>query len=357
MRSKLLLIISLAVSVACSAQVSLNASMAPALNTRILYYDANVPSPPFTFSKSGTGNTWDFTAVTAVSGADDTTYIIPPASSPVGAGAFPTATHCTYDDGANPSYEMLKVSTTEATYLGFVADITSSGNYMPIVVTPPLAAFTFPFTYGSTATATGVAEFYATGAAIGQPSLDSVRFKNIITGVRDGVASGNMIVPSGSMAALLIREQNHSIDTVWGKGSITGGQWIVIPGTPSDQLDSSYKWYTNASLIQYATLLYKNGTIDDVAYYMKTEALKVNESQALSSKVYPNPVNTALNLEIPGSVKNVEFSVVNAQGQQVMKGSASAKSQLNVSHFQQGVYFLNMKDADGKTGTTRFVKE
>lgn len=37
-------------------QVTLTQSQAPALNSVIIYNDANVPSPPFTFSKSGTGN-------------------------------------------------------------------------------------------------------------------------------------------------------------------------------------------------------------------------------------------------------------------------------------------------------------
>ena len=92
MKIKLLTLSLLTLPMLAQSQVSLNASMAPAVNSKIIYYDANVPNPPFTFGKSGTNNIWDFTNVTAWPGAEDTTYIISPSSLPpqLPASAHPT---------------------------------------------------------------------------------------------------------------------------------------------------------------------------------------------------------------------------------------------------------------------------
>src|SRR4051794_29885710 len=79
-------------------QISLNASMAPPVNCMMLYYDANVPSPPFTFSTSGTANTWDFTTIAITPGQEDTVFIVDPASL-AGGSAFPTATYGSYEGG------------------------------------------------------------------------------------------------------------------------------------------------------------------------------------------------------------------------------------------------------------------
>ncbi|MEP7265155.1 MAG: hypothetical protein ABI772_11685, partial [Bacteroidota bacterium] len=80
------------------SQVSLTSAMAPAPNSMMLYYDANTPTPAFTFGKTGTTNTWDFSGLTAQSWDEDTTFISAPVNIP-GGSAFPTASVITHEGG------------------------------------------------------------------------------------------------------------------------------------------------------------------------------------------------------------------------------------------------------------------
>jgi len=161
---KLVLAIIVLLPVLSSAQVTLNASMAPAVNTAVIYYDANVPSPPFTFSKSGTSNTWDFTSIAPVTLADDTAFYYDPATVPF-SSSFPNATHATREDSDN-GYAMIQVNSSGVSLLGNIVDIAGNGNLLPVTTSGPILTMPFPFSYGSTNTANGIIDFYATGAAV-----------------------------------------------------------------------------------------------------------------------------------------------------------------------------------------------
>ncbi|HQW22422.1 MAG TPA: hypothetical protein PLI47_03920, partial [Bacteroidia bacterium] len=78
------------------AQVSLDNTMTPPVNSMMTFYDANVPSPPFVFSTSGTSNTWDFSGMFASPIDEDTLFIADPASIPFNS-SFPSATHSRYE--------------------------------------------------------------------------------------------------------------------------------------------------------------------------------------------------------------------------------------------------------------------
>jgi hypothetical protein len=335
------------------SQVSLNASMAPPINVKLIYYDANVPSPPFTFSKSGTTNTWDFSVLTPVAGQDDTTFVVSP-SSISGGSSFPTATHCTYEGAVNPSYTMIKVDPFGVTYLGTVADPIGTGNYMPLVIVPPLQVMTFPYTYGSSGNAMGYIEIFTTGASIGQPTLDSVRYKSTNGSVRDVLASGNMILPSGTLPAMLERSVDTQIDSAWGKGIITLNQWVLLLNTI--KVDSAFYWYTNQSLLPYAHALYDSTGLHDVNYF-KTSSVGISEMKpAASWSIYPNPVVNTLHINSDGNFHgNYELKILNVLGQVVMKGNTS-RNQFDVSSLSEGVYILNLVDEEGKTITLKFNK-
>lgn len=355
MKLKLLSIFTLGLPLLAFSQVSLNSSMAPAVGSKIVYYDANVPSPAFTFSKSGTSNTWDFSSIAAVPGADDTTYIVSP-SSISGGSAFPTATHCIYDDGASPSYTMLKVNSTGVTYLGAVADPVGTGSYVPLALVPPLQVLTFPYTYGSSGGGTAYISLTLSGAAVGQPTLDSVRSKSTVVGQRNVIASGNMILPSGTLAAILERSIDTQIDSIFGKSALTNNQWVFL--NRSTSTDSAFYWYTNQSLEPYAHALYDNTGLHDVNYYRETLVTGLDETKAMptAGNVYPNPVNNILYFNLPAVSKgDYELKMLNAEGQLVMKGNTTM-NQMDVSRLVPGVYILQLTDADGNMSSTKFIK-
>src|SRR4029077_1982950 len=116
------------------------------VNSMFLYYDANVPIPAFTFSTSGTGNTWDFTGLTANPVDDDSVFYLPPSNYPQ-SSAFPTATHATYEAG-DASINMLSVDANGGSLVGFITDPFGNNNMQAIVANPPATTINFPWTYG-----------------------------------------------------------------------------------------------------------------------------------------------------------------------------------------------------------------
>ncbi len=354
MTKRLLSLAMLCLPVLAFGQVTLDETKTPPLNSMMTYYDANVPSPIFMFNTSGTSNTWDFSSMFASSIDEDTLFIADPASIPY-SNLFPSATHATYEGGGD-SYSMIRIDATGITYLGSVSDLNDNGVFRPLIINPELLAMPFQYAYGSTASGTGYFELFETGAFIDEPTIDSIHFKSSITGQRDVVASGDMIIPSGTFPAILERRIDTKMDTLWIKGAATGNIWMVSPGFPESYLDSSFYWYTNYSNQPYAHALFDDLGLHDVNYFkdMITGISEVNNT--FNTVVYPNPSNGILNLILPPTTQKCSFTIFNTNGQIVAKGS-NTLNQLNLSNLPAGMYSLQLTTADSKASTTKFVRQ
>lgn len=336
------------------SQVTLTSSLAPSPGTMFLYYDANVPNPPFTFNKSGTANTWDFSTLFASPSDEDTVSILFPTNAPA-ASSFPGATHVQHENGEG-SYTFLKINSSGIQFMGAANDITGSGNYMPMVANMPLTAMAFPYTYGNSNSASGYFEVYATGASVGQPLADSVHYKSSINVQRDVIAGGDIIIPAGTFPAILERSIDNSIDTLWIKSSLTGGQWTISPGFPQTNLDSSFYWYTNQSLQPYAHALFDNtGTMHDVTYYKTTTASVISENTYDNIGLYPNPAADILNLDLPSGNGDYSIIIYNVSGEVVYTINTSY-SIFNISNLQKGFYIIEVRNNKGFKYSTKFVK-
>jgi hypothetical protein len=350
---KQLLAVLMSVSFMSQAQVSLNQSMAPALNTTIMYYDANVPSPPFTFATSGTANTWDFASITITPGQVDTVSVLDPANIPF-SSSFPLATHVTSENGEG-SYSVMQITSAGVHMLGNVADMSGTGNYLPITTSQPVLVMPFPYTYGSSNTANATIEVYTTGSAVGQPLADSIHYKSVLTSQRNVIASGNMIIPSGTYPAILERSVNNSVDTIWFKGAITGGVWSIAPGSPTTSLDSAFYWYTNNSLLPWAHALYDNTGLHDVTYFMATGTTSISENKATDLNVYPNPASDFLQIRLETPGMNY-IKVMDMMGNTVYSISTDMGI-VNVSRLAAGTYIIHVTDSKGQVSQSRFVKK
>ncbi|HMT27997.1 MAG TPA: T9SS type A sorting domain-containing protein [Bacteroidia bacterium] len=347
-------LLAISVPFASDAQIVLNASMAPPTGSMFIYYDANTPVPPFTFGKTGTNNIWDFTAISPLPSQEDTVFIVDP-STLAGSSAFPSATHAIREH-SDVSYSIININASGATYLGGLGDIFGTGSYMAAPITPPFTAITFPYTYGSNNSGVSIMEIFATGAAIGQPTVDSVRYKSTISSSHFVLASGNMIIPSGTFGALLERQINSNLHSAWLKGAATGNQWVPAPGFPSLETDSSFYWYTTQAVQKFAHVLYDNTGLHDVVF-LKSTTVGINEEPASTiTGIYPNPAKNILNF-ITANVTSSEyqFQVFDVSGKEVMHGTGHLP-QLNVSKLIPGIYNLTISVANKPSVTHRFVK-
>ncbi len=72
----------------------------------------------------------------------------------------------------------------------------------------------------------------------------------------------------------------------------------------------------------------------------------------LKFNLYPNPVNSILNIDLASEIKSVE--IYSLLGQKV---HSSTEKQLNISNLASGIYMLKVEDVSGAIATQKFVKE
>ncbi|PWI29899.1 peptidase S8 [Flavobacteriaceae bacterium LYZ1037] len=87
--------------------------------------------------------------------------------------------------------------------------------------------------------------------------------------------------------------------------------------------------------------------------YQGITSSTISENPNQRFKVYPNPVNQLLNIELLG-FEAQSFEVKNMLGQTVLKGRYT--STIDVSKFEAGVYMLQLNIGE-KTKVTRFIKK
>lgn len=85
-----------------------------------------------------------------------------------------------------------------------------------------------------------------------------------------------------------------------------------------------------------------------------TITLGVSEINQTNLNIYPNPVSTTLNLErdLPNEIT---YIIVSVTGQVLQKGIIN-NSEINVSSFPEGIYFLQLFDKGKPLGQQKFIK-
>ena len=83
-------------------------------------------------------------------------------------------------------------------------------------------------------------------------------------------------------------------------------------------------------------------------------AVSVNESNIANLNVYPNPANNVISFNL---ASDAQVSVFDITGRMInTMNMAAGQGQCQVRDLENGVYFLNVRYADGKQEVVRFVK-
>ncbi len=75
---------------------------------------------------------------------------------------------------------------------------------------------------------------------------------------------------------------------------------------------------------------------------------------AVKSNVYPNPMNTELNVWV-GGYKNVQYSIMDITGKELLNGTANGNP-INVSELHPGIYFVTLSSKGEVLATQKVVK-
>ncbi|MGB0850819.1 MAG: T9SS type A sorting domain-containing protein [Bacteroidia bacterium] len=120
------------------------------------------------------------------------------------------------------------------------------------------------------------------------------------------------------------------------------------------------KGTSNISQIIFSALPTGGATLYlDNIYFSKPETNGITEASFNSFKMYPNPVNDNLNLDIATNGININsYEILSSHGQVLnvtSVNSSSINSSMDLSNYTSGIYFLKINTENG-TLTQRFIK-
>ncbi len=96
------------------------------------------------------------------------------------------------------------------------------------------------------------------------------------------------------------------------------------------------------------------GSACDTLTSVSNEQLSVNSIV----RIYPNPSQQELTIEILNGVKPKSITVTDATGKEIMKiNSTKPSTQVNISSLSAGLYFVKVQERDGSVTVKKFVKE
>jgi hypothetical protein len=195
-----------------------------------------------------------------------------------------------------------------------------------------------------------------------------IYFKTIDTGFATAFngSTGYILKTTDSALTWSLVYTGQSLNSIAFKTNMIGYA-VGVNGTIVKTTDGGNNWYSDASpstnnlrFITFANpglglIVGENGTIlrySEVA----TNASDI-ASQCQNITVFPNPSKEILN--IYGAKANSEISIINTLGKKILteKICTSGHFQINISDFDNGLYFIKIKESGESTAfNTKFVK-
>jgi len=95
-----------------------------------------------------------------------------------------------------------------------------------------------------------------------------------------------------------------------------------------------------------------------VASLPRTAVANINSQKQIQFAMYPNPVQTKLNIVLPSSLEHATVKVYDILGKQVIqKNLNNAFNKLDVSNINSGIYLIKIIGEDNTFGIKQFVKK
>ncbi len=132
-----------------------------------------------------------------------------------------------------------------------------------------------------------------------------------------------------------------------GVGILSSGN-IVAAGTATLGMDD------NIWLVKVTT----DGCMDTILCEPITGIVEQARKEGVEMRVYPNPANQEISIELQNSNTDYFITIYNARGEKVasqLANSSSAKTVISVTRFSPGIYFLELRNKEGIVGREKVV--
>lgn len=327
-----------------TAQVTITSSNVATIGKVIVQDHDTIPSVGV--PATGASQTWNY-STGLVAHEDDTLSFINPAWT-ASASFFPTS-NLAADDGGASIY--LENSASGLTMLGFAGDLFGTGSEKQIYMNPVDEILRFPATYNDSYTTNSIQHIMLTGAEIGQ-SIDSLVMKNYVTKMVNINGYGTVTTPLGAFSAILVNETSYEADSTW--------MYVLGVGTLADNsADTSYNssfWTDDASAgFPLMDISHDGqGSVNSVSWLKVTPFVSVEESTS-AYNIYPNPASDVIRIE--GNVLNTTIEIIDITGRVISSEPSGANLFIaDVSLLDNGYYFVNIKDEEGKSVSVQKIE-
>ncbi len=170
------------------------------------------------------------------------------------------------------------------------------------------------------------------------------------------VSSVDTIVLSDGISRrrLILEDMNQ-----WNNDSITWIEGIGDIGLGPFYAHLFYwtdSWAQLLCTYQEETLIFQNPEADSCFATITTSIEELDSNSSI--KVYPNPVNDLLTLDLSQINQSfTEINIFNALGELVYQNNKpTAITEINTRELQAGIYFLLLKDKSGMSYSQRIIK-
>jgi hypothetical protein len=85
-------------------------------------------------------------------------------------------------------------------------------------------------------------------------------------------------------------------------------------------------------------------------------ALDIENPDADSFTLYPNPASEVLNINLPQNITSLNYAVIDITGKTLLNGTANANNPINISGLANGSYIIKLNN-DEKQYTKMFIKK
>jgi len=306
----------------------------------------SIPGTMITPGNAGANQTWDFSSLQVMQ--IDTLEFISPSGTPF-ASVHPTANLCIEDE----EFIYIHKSSNGVSIVGIDA--------LPIT----MALLPLPLDYGvsqsigpTIAIDTAMANMFlpdslALFITMGQAQeIDSLGVQVEIQTDFDVDAYGSVIIPLGTYDALRLKSNQitttnffaYCTDTLFGVGS----GWYPMPSQifPSEvEIITSYQWWTNDPTVKFALVemtVDSSGNVEESVFLTNPGATFIQDQPLLDVTVYPIPSTDFLTIELLDN-QNASLKLIDALGKVVLEESFNYTTQLDMSVFAKGIYYLSLK--------------
>jgi hypothetical protein len=304
-------------------------------------------STTITVSAPGPTQTWNLSGL--LDQRQDTLTAVDPATTP-NASDFPTANIALYSNSTG-------VSTFSGSGALYAIKTASSFDFIGLSINGSVAnqqvkLIDFPATYGTSFNSPISTFVKVSGADVGQPAADSIKYISVGTKKSSMDAWGTLTTPLGSFSTIRQNDTTITSDTAY---ALYGGVWILLQANT----DTSYQhqFWTDDASANFPLLTYEVNAaglyVNKSATWLQTfSPASIDESSIKKLSLYPNPSNDVINFNIEENISGV---IITDMAGRVVYNTKSNRKSVSITNLSDGVYKVTVSTGN-RFYTSQFIK-